>query len=95
MPQLPPARIGDPVPAIDTPALVLDLDPFERNLDLMANAARGGGVALRPHAKAHKCPDIARIVAMVAGKLLARGLALPSLARSLGLIGRTQGDPRR
>ena len=27
----------------------------------MANAARGGGVALRPHAKAHKCPDIARL----------------------------------
>jgi D-serine deaminase-like pyridoxal phosphate-dependent protein len=61
MPQRPPARIGDPVPAIDTPALVLDLDPFERNLDLMASAVRGGGLALRPHAKAHKCPDIARL----------------------------------
>ena len=61
MPQRPPARIGDPASAIDTPALVLDLDPFERNLDLMANAARGGGVALRPHAKAHKCPEIARL----------------------------------
>src|SRR5438034_8939244 len=54
-----PARIGDAVDDIDTPALVVDLDAFERNLDLMANAARGAGVALRPHAKAHKCPDIA------------------------------------
>src|SRR5664279_1414651 len=57
--QRPPARPGDPVSAIDTPALVLDLDPFERNLDLMANAVRGAGVALRPHAKSHKCPEIA------------------------------------
>jgi len=54
-----PARPGDPVAMIDTPALVVDLDPFERNLDLMANAVRGSGIALRPHAKSHKCPDIA------------------------------------
>jgi len=54
-----PARIGDPVDAIDTPALVVDLDVLERNLDLMASAVRGAGVALRPHAKSHKCPDIA------------------------------------
>jgi D-serine deaminase-like pyridoxal phosphate-dependent protein len=54
-----PARPGNSVDDIDTPALVVDLDPFERNLDLMANAVRGAGVALRPHAKSHKCPDIA------------------------------------
>ncbi len=55
-----PARIGDPLAAVDTPSLVLDLDAFEHNLDLMANAVRGSGLALRPHAKAHKCPDIAK-----------------------------------
>lgn len=54
-----PARAGDAVDAIDTPALIVDLDAFERNLDLMANAVRGAGVALRPHAKSHKCPDVA------------------------------------
>lgn len=54
-----PARIGDSVDDIDTPALVVDLDVLERNLDLMANAVRGAGVALRPHAKSHKCPEIA------------------------------------
>ena len=58
--QRPPARIGDPLAAVETPALVVDLDAFEHNLDLMANAARGAGVALRPHAKSHKCPDIAK-----------------------------------
>ena len=57
--QAPPARPGDSVDAVDTPALVVDLDAFERNLDLMANAVRGAGIALRPHAKSHKCPDIA------------------------------------
>ena len=55
-----PASPGDPVSAIETPALVVDLDPFERNLELMANVVRGAGVALRPHAKSHKCPDIAK-----------------------------------
>jgi D-serine deaminase-like pyridoxal phosphate-dependent protein len=55
-----PARIGDPLGAVDTPALVVDLDMFEHNLDLMANAVRGSGLALRPHAKSHKCPDIAK-----------------------------------
>ena len=55
-----PARIGDPLEAIETPALVVDLGAFEHNLDLMANAVRGTGLALRPHAKSHKCPDIAK-----------------------------------
>ena len=55
-----PARPGDHVASLETPALVVDLDPFERNLELMANAVRGSGVALRPHAKSHKCPEIAK-----------------------------------
>ena len=55
-----PARIGDPLAAVETPALVVDLDAFEHNLDLMADAVRGSGLALRPHAKSHKCPDIAK-----------------------------------
>ena len=54
-----PARAGDSVDDVDTPTLIVDLDAFERNLDLMANAVHGAGVALRPHAKSHKCPDIA------------------------------------
>ena len=53
------AKPGDPVTAIDTPALVLDLDAFERNLQRMADALAGTGVRLRAHAKAHKCPEIA------------------------------------
>ncbi|KWR76533.1 DSD1 family PLP-dependent enzyme [Cupriavidus sp. IDO] len=58
--KLPPAaRPGQPLSAIDTPSLVLDLDVFERNLDHMQQAAQQAGIQLRPHAKAHKCPGIA------------------------------------
>lgn len=45
---------------LTTPALLLDLDLFERNLQRMADFTQGHGVNLRPHAKTHKCPDIAR-----------------------------------
>ncbi len=54
-----PAHPGDPLESIDTPALVVDLDAFDRNLDAMARAVTERGMRLRPHAKAHKCPEIA------------------------------------
>lgn len=54
-----PAALDDPVAAIETPALVCDLDAFEANLDAMAGAARAAGMRLRPHAKSHKCAAIA------------------------------------
>src|ERR1700728_3055155 len=43
-----------------TPALVIDLDRFEENIARMAQHARANNVALRPHAKTHKCAEIAR-----------------------------------
>lgn len=45
---------------IPTPALLLDLDAFEHNLHLMADRVKQSGKHLRPHAKAHKCVEIAR-----------------------------------
>jgi len=48
-----------PLAEVDTPALILDLDAFERNIGLMADALRGSPVRLRPHAKSHKCAEIA------------------------------------
>jgi len=52
---------GEGVAAIDTPALVIDLDAMERNLAAMAAFARDHSVRLRPHAKMHKCAAIARL----------------------------------
>jgi len=54
------AHVGDPVAAIDTPALVIDLDALERNIERMAAYARSHGMRLRPHAKTHKCAEIAK-----------------------------------
>src|SRR5467141_4112516 len=58
--QPPPASVGNPLDEIDTPALVLDLDALEGNIARMADAVRKSGVRLRPHAKSHKCAEIAR-----------------------------------
>jgi len=54
-----PARIGDPLADIQTPALIIDLDVFEANVALMADHAAHLGVDLRAHAKTHKSADIA------------------------------------
>ena len=55
----PPADVGIPLEAVDTPALLLDLDAFERNISRLAQAVAGSPVRLRPHSKSHKCPVIA------------------------------------
>ena len=58
---LPPAgNIGDTLDMLDTPCLVLDADALERNLNRMQAQVSQAGLQLRPHAKAHKCPEIAR-----------------------------------
>ncbi|BBK37568.1 alanine racemase [Allostella sp. ATCC 35155] len=59
MPLRPPADIGMPVSEIDTPALVIELDAFERNIARLAEVSQRTGVRLRPHTKTHKSPIIA------------------------------------
>jgi len=49
------------VASLPTPALLLDLDALERNIDRMAQHAASLGVRLRPHAKTHKCPEVAAL----------------------------------
>jgi D-serine deaminase-like pyridoxal phosphate-dependent protein len=46
---------------LDTPALWADLDVMERNLGRMADYCRSHGLALRPHIKTHKVPELARL----------------------------------
>jgi D-serine deaminase-like pyridoxal phosphate-dependent protein len=46
--------------AVPTPALVLDIDAFDRNVALMAARAKEAGLTLRPHAKSHKSSALAR-----------------------------------
>jgi D-serine deaminase-like pyridoxal phosphate-dependent protein len=54
-----PASVGQRLEDVDTPALVLELDAFERNLGRL-KAAVAGRVRVRAHAKTHKCVEIAR-----------------------------------
>ncbi len=58
---LKPADPGDSIHDIETPALILDLDLFEENLRRFDRSIVGNNVRVRPHAKSHKCPAIARI----------------------------------
>jgi 3-hydroxy-D-aspartate aldolase len=46
---------------LNTPVLVLELDALTRNIATMAAFARGHFLSLRPHAKTHKSPHIARL----------------------------------
>ena len=59
MPVYRPAEIGMSLAEVDTPALILELDAFERNLDRMDASLAGKSIKVRPHAKSHKCPEIA------------------------------------
>jgi 3-hydroxy-D-aspartate aldolase len=57
-----PAVIGsrDLRSGVTTPALILDLLAFDRNITEMARRAREADRGLRPHAKGPKCPEVAR-----------------------------------
>jgi D-serine deaminase-like pyridoxal phosphate-dependent protein len=45
---------------LETPALVVHRDILAANLRDMADFTKEQGVALRPHTKTHKCPELAR-----------------------------------
>ncbi len=49
-----------PFEDLPTPALLLDEAALERNIEKMAEFLKGHGKGFRPHAKTHKCPEIAR-----------------------------------
>jgi len=52
------AKIGCSLEEIDTPALLVDLDVMEANIEKMAERFMGMPSELRPHAKTHKTPLI-------------------------------------
>jgi 3-hydroxy-D-aspartate aldolase len=54
-----PAAVGQRLEEVDTPALILDLTSFEKNQKTLFDLVKGR-VRVRPHAKTHKCPDVAK-----------------------------------
>jgi D-serine deaminase-like pyridoxal phosphate-dependent protein len=53
--------VGQSVNAIDTPALVIDLDAMRRNIARMADFSRKHDIRWRPHAKMHKSAVLAKL----------------------------------
>jgi D-serine deaminase-like pyridoxal phosphate-dependent protein len=51
--------IGQIKSALDTPALIVDLDVLDANIKRVADTCRTHGVGWRPHMKGHKTPEIA------------------------------------
>ena len=62
LPELLQASVGLHVDHIDTPALVVDLDAMERNIERMATFARQHRMRWRPHAKLHKSAELALLL---------------------------------
>jgi len=50
-----------PYSQLDTPAVLVDLDKMEANINEMAQVAAEAGIRLRPHCKVHQSPIIAKM----------------------------------
>jgi D-serine deaminase-like pyridoxal phosphate-dependent protein len=50
-----------PFDSIETPAVLVNLDAVDANIQAMSKIAAEAGVKLRPHAKTHKMPQIAQM----------------------------------
>ncbi len=85
---------------LDTPVLLVDRPAFERNLRRMSALAAESGLACRPHAKAHKSPEIARrqidagAVGICCAKLgeaeVMAAAGIPDILITTGVIGRSK-----
>ena len=53
--------IGTPVDQIDTPALIVDLDALEHNIETLRSFFRNQDAKLRPHVTSHLCPALAHM----------------------------------
>src|SRR5947209_10402775 len=90
------------VSEIDTPALVVDLDIFERNLCRVASYAKEHGLRLRPHTKTHKSVKLGRLqlesgavgltVAKVSEAEVMLGAEPPDMLIAFPIIGRAKLD---
>ena len=59
--------IGTPVEQLDTPALVVDLDALDHNIETLHAFFRRRETKVRPHVESHRCPTIAHMQLAVDG----------------------------
>ena len=68
--ELLPAQVGRPLSEVETPVAVVDLDRLDANLQDLQSYTDRHGIALWPHTKTHKSPEIGlRQLALGAGGL--------------------------
>ncbi|HWO12059.1 MAG TPA: alanine racemase, partial [Polyangiaceae bacterium] len=70
--------MAQPLDAFDTPAMLVDVDAMERNIQRFMAHFRDGPVTVRPHLKTVKSPELARRL-LAAG---ARGVCVAKLAEA-------------
>ena len=76
------------VSEIDTPALLVDLDVMERNLQRVADYTKAHGLRLRPHTKTHKSPRIGQRQL----ELGAAGLTVAKVGEAEVMLGASPAD---
>lgn len=81
--------VGQGLGAIDTPALVVDLDILEANLECMAHYFADRHCSVRPHFKSHKCVELSRRQ-LAAGS--ASGITCAKLSEAEALVAGGIGD---
>lgn len=69
---------------LPTPCLLLDLDAFESNVRRMHGFLTAAGQGIRPHAKTHKCPEVAKrqVAAGASGICVARIVEAEAMVRA-------------
>jgi 3-hydroxy-D-aspartate aldolase len=80
--------VGQSLDAIDTPALLIDLDVLEANITAMAALCAGKPQRLRPHAKTHKSP----IIAAMQRQAGAVGICCAKISEAEALAGASIND---
>lgn len=55
-------QVGDPIDALDTPAMIVDLNLMEQNIARLMQRFRDKKVHIRPHLKTVKSPELARML---------------------------------
>jgi len=50
-----------PFPTLDTPAVLVDMDKLEANINGAQRLADSAGVKVRPHSKSHECAEIIKM----------------------------------
>lgn len=83
----PPALSGQSVSEVATPALLIDIEVLERNASTLKSLlSRFPAVKCRPHAKAHKCPQLAVLQLDLLGEVSSGGVCAQTVTEAEAMV---------